>query len=912
MVRPTTLRRLCATLGWVSLLLATEVRAQTSEAEEGEPPSVRAVAREGPLRIDGRLDEPAWTTAPVSRRFVQSSPREGAVPARPTSVRVLYDDEALYVGARLHDDPSSVANQLVRRDDLGAFDFFRVELDPNDDNRTGYLFQVSAAGAERDAYLYEDVRVDDSWDAVWPSAVHRDSAGWTVELRVPLSQIDYRSPSDSRSWGVNFVRRRLASDSRSMLALRSRTRSGRVSQFGELRGLRVPGGSSVELRPYAASRLRSGPVDPANPFFDGTSLDPRLGLTASWKVTSSFTVDATFNPDFGQVEVDPAVVNLSAFETFFPEKRPFFTEDARLFDFPLSGANRVLFHTRRIGREPEVGGPPGADFVDVPDATTILGAAKATGRTAGGTTMGLLGAVTAEETGQAFFRGGRRIETFVAQPREFHGAGRIRQDLRGGATTVGAMAAAVRRDLSAPSLHHLPETAAAAGLDFEHQWGGARERRYALWGYFSGSYVQGTPEAMVRLQTDANHYFQRPDAGYKDVDSTATHMSGREWRLQIERRSAEHWTWQAWINEVSPGYVADEVGFAGSTLPRIDVGGQLRYQEVSPGPIFRSWSVRLNTFHNFRHSLMASPLDPAQWADSHQGGRFLLGGRFELPGAWHLRLSTEWAPEDRTERETRGGPLMVDPGSWAFQGSVQTDPREPVNLFAEAGWREGNRGGDELATRLALELRPASSWEIRLGPAYRRVRDPAQFVASTDAVAFAPTFGTRHLFSDVVRYELSLETRLEVAFTPDLSLQLFAHPLLASGDFTSYKQLARPGSFDFRRFGEGRAVVTGDGEVACRGGDTCTRDGRRHVDFDGDARSDFSFADRDFGLASLRGNSVLRWEYQPGSELFLVWQQDRRRRDPTSSFRPGRSLERLVTTPADHRIILKVRHHLSF
>ena len=913
MVRSTKTRLLCAAVWTVLAAPVAGVRAQAPGEGGVAVASVRAVAREAPVRLDGRMTEAAWRPAPAADDFVQAVPREGSEPARPTSVRILHDEQALYVGARLRDDPSLIRDQLVRRDGRGAFDAFRIELDPNGDNRTGYLFQVSAAGAQRDAYLFDDVRVDPSWDAVWASAVHRDSAGWSVEMRIPFTQFDYRPPGDGARWGVNLVRRRLASDSRSMLVLRSRTRAGRVSQFGDLAGVRAPRGTALELRPYGATRLRTAPADPADPFFDGSSLTPRLGLGASWKVTSNFTVDATFNPDFGQVEVDPAVVNLSAFETFFPEKRPFFTEDARLFDFPLSGAHRVLFHTRRIGREPAVAGPDGADFVDVPDATTILGAAKATGRTAAGTTLGLLGAVTAEETGRAFFRGTGRTESFVAHPREFHGAGRIRQDLRGGATTLGAMATGVRREPPASSgLDHLPETAVAGGADFEHQWGGSRDRRYALWGYLSGSYVQGTPEAMIRLQTDANHYFQRPDADYKSVDSTTTSMTGREWRLQIERRSAEHWTWRAWVNEVSPGYVVDEVGFAGSTLPRIDVGGQLRYQDISPGPLFRSWSVRLNTFHNFRHSLMDAPLEPDQWADSHQGGRFLLGGRFELPGAWRIRLSTEWAPGDRTERETRGGPLMVDPGSLAFQGSVQTDPRAAVNLFALASWREGNRGGDELAARLALEVRPASNWEIRLGPAYTRIRDPAQFVATTDAVAYAPTFGRRHLFADVVRDELSVETHLDVAFTPDLSLQLYAQPLLASGDFTSYKQLARPSSFAFLRFDEGRTDVGPGSGVVCRGGATCARDGRRHVDFDGDGRSDFAFPDRDFNLASLRGNAVLRWEYGPGSELFLVWQQDRRRRLSSGSFLPGRSLDRLLAAPGSHRVILKVRHHLSF
>lgn len=890
-----------------------DLAAQQAPSRSGGVPVMEAASRSGPIQVDGRLREAAWEAAPVADDFVQSRPREGAEPARRTAVRVLYDDGALYVGARLHDDPAAVRDQLVRRDGDGAYDFFRVEIDPNRDDRTGYLFQVAASGAERDAFLHDDVGVDESYDAVWASGVRRDASGWSVELRIPLSQVDYRASQEEQTWGVNFVRRRLASNSRSTFALRSRTRAGRVSQFGELRGLALVGGSALELTPYAALQGRSEPADPANPFFDGTSLEPRVGLDASWSLTPGFTLDAAVHPDFGQVEVDPAVVNLTAFETFFPEKRPFFAEDARLFDFHLSGPRRILFHSRRIGDEPTGASPAGADVSDVPGVTDILAAAKLTGRTGGGTTLGVLGAVTAEEEGRAFFRGSGRTKTFVAQPREAFAAARVRQDLRGGATTVGTMLTGVRRVLpGSGSFDHLLGTALAGGIDFEHQWGGPRDRRYALWGYASGSHVSGSPEALVRLQRDANHLFQRPDAGYKNVDSTATAMAGREWRLQVERRSAEHWTWQAWINEVSPGFVVDPTGFAGSTLPRIDLGGQLRYQDVDPGPLLRSWSVRLNAFHDFRHSLLEAPLEPSRWSASHEGGRFLLSGTFRFHGNERLALATEWAPEHQTERETRGGPLMTSPGAYAVRGELRSDPRDPVNGSAMVAWRDRIGGGHVLNTRLSLELRPASNWEVRVGPAYRRESDRAQFVTSTRDVGHEPTYGARYLFADVERRRLSMEARLDVAFSPDLSLQLFAQPLVASADFTTYKQLLRPRSFAFRAFGEGTAVTDEDGGVRCRDGATCVVDGTRHVDVDGDGPTDVAFADRDFTLASLRGNAVLRWEYRPGSELFLVWQQDRGGRDPAGDFDPGRSLDRLLREAGRHTFVLKVRHHLSF
>lgn len=887
--------------------------------------AARAVPRQGTVTIDGRLDETAWEAAPVIDDFVQARPEEGAEPARHTDVRVLYDGGALYVGARMYDDPNAVADQLVRRDASGAFDYFRVEVDPNGDDLTGYLFQVGASGAERDAFLYDDTRVDDAFDAVWASTVDRDSLGWTAEMRVPLSQIDFETSDTTQAWGINFVRRRLASTSTAMFALRSRTRSGRVSQFGRLTGLQFEsGGGALEVSPYASARARRAPAAPGNPFFDGSSLTPRVGLDASWSPRSNVTIDAAINPDFGQVEVDPAVVDLSAFESFFPEKRPFFTQDGRLFDFPLSGARRTLFHSRRIGQEPVARPPPGADFVDVPGATTILGAAKATGRTSEGLSFGALGAATAEETGRAHFDDSdgeqvipsSRTRTFVAQPASQYGVVRLQQDLRGGGSNVGVIAAGVHRGLPADGrLDDLADTEIAGGIDFQHQWGGERGRRNRLWGYFTGSWIHGTPQAITAVQTDPNHYFQRPDAEYLSVDSTATSLVGREWRLQLERQSGRHWTWQAWVNEVSPAYVIDGVGFAGRTLPRIDVGGQVRYQDVSPGPLFRNWSVLLNTFHNFRHSVAGDPLSPDRWADARESGSFRLSSSFTLHNNWSVSVGTGWEPAAFTERETRGGPLVRTPESVSAGASVRTDPRSAVSLVTFGDWTNRRGAGDSYFVDTRLALRPSANWEVQLGPRYRYDDDRAQYATTTGAVPYEPTSGDRYLFADVIREELSISTRVDAAFTPNLSLQVFAQPLLSAGDFVRYKELVRPRSFDFREFSEGEAEPAssdGDTTVRCAGGTTCVDEGGiRYVDLDGDGRPDESFGDRDFSFRSLRGNAVLRWEYAPGSELFLVWQQSRQSGSNLGRFRLDEDLGSLLESRPENVFMVKLRHHHS-
>ncbi|MDX1568700.1 MAG: DUF5916 domain-containing protein, partial [Longimicrobiales bacterium] len=357
-------------------------------------PTLRAVPRTGEIEVDGRFSEAAWEEAPVATGFIQREPVEGQPAEDDTEVRVLYDDEAIYVAARMFDDnPASIADQLVRRDQFGQFDYVAVGFDPNLDRRTGYEFRLSAAGVQGDSYFYNDDQNDRAWDAVWESGVTRDSLGWTAEFRIPLSQIRYEPSDTARAWGFNVRRRRLASNEETHFALVSRLQQGVVSQFGRLDGVRIPEASRrLEMLPYVLSQGHVGPAEEGDPFFDGTSGTVRLGTDFKVGIGGNFTLDGTINPDFGQVEADPAVINLSAFETFFDERRPFFVEDARIFDFTLSGRQNRLFYSRRIGREPQGDVPADADFTDVPTNTTILGAAKVSGRTEGGLSVGALAA----------------------------------------------------------------------------------------------------------------------------------------------------------------------------------------------------------------------------------------------------------------------------------------------------------------------------------------------------------------------------------------------------------------------------------------------------------------------------------------------------------------------------------------
>lgn len=320
------------------------------------------------MRVDGILDEAAWASARVFTGFVQETPVEGAPVEHDTEVRVLFGDGAIWVAARMWDsEPHRIVSRMDRRDDRGNSDSFSMHLDPNLDGLTGYMFGVSAANVQRDMYMFNDDQLDNAWNAVWASAVQVDEHGWTAELRIPLSQIRYDASDDLQTWGVNFFRDRPATAERSYYSLVSQLRPGRVSQMGRMDGVRVTQASRrAEMRPYVVSSLHRGPAAPGNPFFDGSHAATRVGADLRYGLGAAFTLDATINPDFGQVEADPAVINLTAFETFFDEQRPFFVEDARIFDFGLSGGRNQLFYSRRVGRAPSGGAPGSPLFSDIP------------------------------------------------------------------------------------------------------------------------------------------------------------------------------------------------------------------------------------------------------------------------------------------------------------------------------------------------------------------------------------------------------------------------------------------------------------------------------------------------------------------------------------------------------------------
>jgi hypothetical protein len=813
--------------------------------------AVRAIGR---IHLDAKLDEPAWSQAPVTDVFTQVDPLEGQPASQKTEVRVLYDDDALYVGARLHDS-GPITARLGRRDmPLGDSDWFGVMIDSYHDHRTAFGFDVNPAGVRRDEVKTID-HDDNSWDPVWEVATARDSAGWVAEYRIPFSQLRFGSAAD-QVWGIQFERvigRNREYDVSTFVPKRER---GGVPRYGHLSGLRnVQPGKRLEFLPYTVSRAEY--IDRGlNPYKTREEYDATAGLDLVVRASSNLTVNATLNPDFGQVEVDPAVVNLGVYETFFQEKRPFFVEGSEIFAFGAEGTSGgQLFYSRRIGREPSLAPP--TPRADVPDATTILGAAKLSGK-AGGWSLGMLEAVTDRE--RARFRDLNDVDReMVVEPLSNYFVGRARRELRDGRTFVGGIVSAVNRRLDDDVLAGtLRRSAYAAGMDFRHELG---DRTWVIQGDAEASRIAGATSAMVLVQEQPNHYLQRPDADHLEVDSSATSLTGYSVNMSLAKQQGEHWRGSIAGALTSPRYEVNDMGFSYRT-DRQDGQVELRYLENRPGTAWRRWntSLSMRSEHNYA-------FDPILTIAT-------LGADAQTVGYWEIAVNLQRFFTAYDDRLTRGGPMAIRPAQTSASLMLESDTRKPVTGGLGLTVTRGDYDQWSWNAGVEVGVKASSRWNLRLTPSITRQRVAAQYVTSVDDASYAPTFGQRYVFAPLEQTEVGLETRFNLTFTPRLSLETYVQPLISSADYGAAKQLVAPKTFDF-------------------------------VPYAG------SVPDLDFNLRSLRGNAVLRWEWRQGSTLYVAWQQQRADMAPYGDFALRRDRRALFRARPDDIFVVKVNYWLN-
>ncbi|MBL0169961.1 MAG: carbohydrate binding family 9 domain-containing protein [Gemmatimonadaceae bacterium] len=834
-------------------------------------------------RIDGALDDAAWDHAQPVSDFVQKIPTEGASPSVATEVRLLYDDHALYVGAHLRRaDPRAIRTSLTRRDGDSDAETFTVSLDTYLDRRTAYSFTISSGGVRGDAYHSqdsEDSGREAQFDPIWSARARVDADGWTAEMRIPFSQLRFNAGTE-QTWGLQLTRNVADIAERVQWTLIPVSAAGFSSRFGHLDGISgIPPARRVELLPYVASDLTfRANENKANPFIDHSST--RAGGDLKVGLGPNLTLDATINPDFGQVESDPAIVNLSAFENVFEERRPFFIEGNEL----LTGRGQSFigrptwFYSRRIGGAPH--GTAGGDFRDIPTSTTILSAGKVTGRLKSGLSVGALAAVTPREFARTFSVADDSLARTAVEPPSAFGVVRLQQEFGAQQSNVGLSLTNIQRSLDDRGGLRtlLPSSAVAGGVDWKLRY---RQGMYEVTGWVGGSHVTGDSLAMARLQRNSAHFFQRPDQSHIRFDPRLTSMDGASASLRLDKNAGRFTLGGIQLSTRTPGFEINDAGQMRSG-DDVDFNADIQLRDTKPNKYVR--------FFNFGTATQAG----WNYGGIRQYLRFSENASATLHNFWRVSAGATLLVGSESDDLTRGGPLMATASGYQLTAGINSRANIPTTWSVRTTYLHDEFGGRSASLATTLTVRPASRWQASVDPTYSRVTDARQYVA-TRSGGSAATYGQRYVFSFIERGTWSARFRLNYAFTPNFTVEGYAEPFAASGRFYDFGELSAPRSATQRVYG---ATGTGTQITRDSSGTRTVRDGA----------GSFTIPHLDFNRLSFRSNLVLRWEWLPGSTAFLIWQQNRQDSDASGRLVTPSDLLDATHATGDHFLVFKLSY----
>lgn len=802
------------------------------------------------IAVDGNLNEPAWNKATWMNDFVQFEPSEGKKSHQKTEFAILLDEHFINVGFKCWDTAAdSIVQRLGRRDQTDG-DLVAIQFDSYYDKRTAFSFMVNAAGIKNDFLISNDgENEDNTWDPIWLVKTSRDSLGWYAEMRIPLTQLRFEGGSE-QTWGMQVARMLFRKQEVSLWQPTSKKISGWVSKYGELKGLKnLKSRKVADFTPYAVARTDRFEKEERNPFRDsGHKNQLDVGLDGKIGLTNNLTLDFTINPDFGQVEADPSQVNLTSFETFFQEKRPFFIEGKNILSFPLMFgdgdlAAENLFYSRRIGRRPH-NNPDlnDGEYKDAPEFTSILGAAKITGKTKTGWSIGVLESLTSEEFAH-ISNGHQRSE--MIEPFTNYTIGRVQKDFDKGNTIIGGIFTSVNRNLEEEQLDYLHKSAFTGGIDFTHKWHN-KDWQFDFSSYFSR--VEGSTEAISNTQKSWIHGFQRPDATHFEFDSTRTSLSGSGGKIVLGKYGGKlkFMAATAWK---SPELELNDVGYmrqADNILEVIWVG----YRIFEPFSIFRNLNLNFNqwTEWNFAGELTGP------------GGN--INAHTQFKNYWNFHIGGNLNGEGLSTTELRGGPALKIPGTkniWmAFGSNEQKKITGEVQTMFLAGNRKDYKSIFDIG--VSLGYRPSKNLKITLSPNFNSNNDELQYVTQQDFSG-----KTDYIFARINQKTLSASLRVNYNLTPDLSIQYWGQPFISSGRYSEFKRITDSRASDYTD----RFQLLNEEELGYLAPDEVYRVSDKFGNFL------YNFDQPDFNVKEFLSNMVVRWEYKPGSTLFLVWSQNR-------------------------------------
>jgi hypothetical protein len=833
------------------LLLSSGVSGQNAEKAEPAKKQFKATEITAAPAIDGILDEEIWLKCPWTDDFVQHEPYNGRQASQRTEFSVLFDKDNIYVGIKSFDtNPDSIVNRLTRRDQVDG-DIVAIIFDSYHDLRTGFMFGASSSGVKFDQLFSEDgQREDASWDPNWWVKTSINQDGWIAEMKIPFSQVRFEKNS-GQVWGLQVARILYRKNETVFWQHVPKDAPGFIHLMGEMTGMeKITPRKIFDVTPYAVASAETFKAEPANPFRENGRLS-RLngGIDAKIGVTNNMTMDLTINPDFGQVEADPSEVNLSAYETFFREKRPFFIEGNNITNFSLGIGdggigNDNLFYSRRVGRRPQGWANLEEDWhANTPGNTTILGAAKLTGKTKNGLSVGFVEAMTAEEKAEIDTVGGRIFQT--VEPLTNFFVGRVQKDFNEGKTILGGIFTSTNRDLDANLGKSMHKAAYSGGLDFTQYF---KDKSWMFNLNSAFSLVEGSASAILNTQRSSARYYQRPDKDYAVLDPERTSLAGSGGRMLIQKMNG-HWNFLTATLWKTPGFEINDMGYIreADQILQLFWGG---YSQWEPKGIYRRYNINGDVYSVWN------------FGGDHMGYGFEWNANMGLKNYWNVWTGGNLGSAGKSTGMLRGGPMMKTPGEFNVRGGFSSDNRKDITFSYFMRYSLGlEKNSTNLYSEIDLSYKPTDYLSFTIAPSISKSYSELQYV--TNNIEYNGNH--RYVFASIDRQTISTSFRANLNLSPNLTVQYWGQPFIATGKYYDHKYITDPMANDYA--GRFHTYTTDQYRLV---------NSRYEIDenLDGDF-SDYSFSRRDFNVQEFLSNLVVRWEYSPGSSVYLVWSQTR-------------------------------------
>jgi len=843
------------------------------------------------IYIDGTINESAWIFSSDSANFTQRDPLEGEPSTQKTDFSIVYDTENLYVAIRaLTEDNSTIKGILSRRDVDTPSDWVYVSIDSYNDNRTAFEFGLNPVGVKRDLRRFDDTNRDVNWDANWEGKASIDEHGWYAEFKIPFRELRFDS-NDSKTWGIQIHRYIAGNNEEAYWSFWPKDENGYVQHYGDLTELNdIPNQKRIYLMPYVTSAYTKANFLRTPVHSNSFNYANNIGLDAKIGITNNLTFDLTVNPDFGQVEADPAELNLSAFESYFREKRPFFVEGGNIFNFNLGlgdneHASNSLFYTRRIGRSPHHYASDDNGYETNPTATKILSAGKISGKTSSGWSIGILDAITAKETGTIKFDDATPMITETVEPFTNYFVSRIQKDLREGKTTIGGIFTATNRHIDDKNLDYLHSKAYTGGIDLDHY---LFDNKYEIEGAFSFTNVYGSNEAILETQSSSRHYFQRP-AEHLSIDSTATNLKGFSHKLAFSKIRGEHWRWALGEWAYSPGFEANDLGFNRQSDSQVGfIWAQ--YRQDDPGKYVRRSSTNFNAWSG------------STFGKENTGNGGNINGNLTFMNYWRIGGGMGYNLPGYHITATWGGPAIKSDSRLNTWGHISSDDRKSVNVALFASKGQNGSGSHWFGFDPNINWRPTENISLSANIGYNQMHDSWANWPDYGQTEDLQTGNLDYLMVEMDQKTISATFRLDLTLTPNLSIQYYGSPFITAGKYKNFIKLVDPDgdkfSDRFHEFGKAEQFYDVEDEVW-------------EIDYNNDGIVNYEISNLDFNYQQYNSNLVIRWEYKTGSALYLVWSQGASDYIENSAFNYSKDIKNLFKSDIENVVLLKFSYLLN-